>query len=177
MAQIKSLQQVHDSIKKKFKDRKLVLGAGSEEARVVFVGEIPGDEELKAGKPMSGKPEKALTQILKNLGIDKKKIYITNVVKYHAESRNLSPKEIKSNIPFLKEEIKTINPRIVVTLGTIALNGIGMRQPLSNVRGRTFHLGGYELIPTLHPREVDTDPLAHGTIIADLAKVKEIMKS
>lgn len=176
MAQAKNLQQVHTAIKNKFKDKKLVLGAGFAEAKVVFVGEIPGEEDHKAGKPISGKSEKAFHQLLKLAGIDKKKIYLTNVVKYHAGDRILSPKEIKSNIPFLKEEIKTINPKVVVTLGNIALNGIGMRQPLSNVRGKVFHLGNYELVPTLHPSEIEKDPSAQNIIQADLIKIKEMIR-
>lgn len=171
------LDRVNKALKKKFLNKKLVLGSGSVPAKVVFVTEIPGPDEMRESRPITGLSEKMLHQVLKSLGIDKKHIYVTSVVKYSAlPGKILSPKEIKSHIPFLKEEIKAINPQVVVTLGMAALNGIGLRQPLDNVHGRTFNFGSYELIPTFHPSHALNDPEVKAHMTSDLSKLKELLK-
>lgn len=172
------LNQVNDSLKRKFKDRKLVFGSGFATAKVVFVCEAPGLDEEKEGKPITGHKEKLLNQLLKTAGINKKKIYITNVLKYSPSTLKIpTAKEIKSYVPFLKEELKTINPLVVVTLGNMALNGIGMRQPLDNVHGRTFNLGSYELLPTFHPDHALKDPQIKTLLQLDFVKLKNLLDS
>ncbi|MDP3763509.1 MAG: uracil-DNA glycosylase [bacterium] len=171
------LQQVNNSLKKKFKDRKLIFGSGDATAKLVFVCEMPGDDEEREGKPLTGHKEKLLNQLLKTLGVNKKKVYITNVVKYVPRGKIPTPKEIKSYVPFLKEELKTINPQIVVTLGNMALNGIGMRQPLDNVHGRTFNLGSYELLPTFHPDHALKDPQVKTLLESDFSRLKKLIDS
>ncbi|MBP9821948.1 MAG: uracil-DNA glycosylase [Candidatus Pacebacteria bacterium] len=171
------LDRVNKALKKKFLNKKLILGSGSVPAKLVFVTEIPGADEVRESRPLTGLSEKMLHQVLKTVGIDKKKIYITSVVKYSATpGKAISPKEIKSHIPFLKEEIKAINPSVVVTLGMTALNGIGLRQPLDNVHGRTFNFGSYELIPTFHPSHAVNDPQIKAHLTNDLSKLKELLK-
>ncbi len=171
------LDRVNKALKKKFLDKKLIFGSGSVPAKVVFVTEIPGPDEARESRPLTGHSEKIFHQVLKSVGIDKKKIYVTSVVKYSpTPGKTLSPKEIKSHVPFLKEEIKSINPMVVVTLGTSALNGIGLRQPLDNVHGRTFNFGSYELVPTFHPSHAANDPAIRAHMEADLSKLKELLK-
>ncbi|OGN10188.1 MAG: hypothetical protein A3J46_04745 [Candidatus Yanofskybacteria bacterium RIFCSPHIGHO2_02_FULL_41_11] len=176
MSEIQRLKQVNESLKKKFKDKKLVFGSGFIDAKVVFVGEAPGPDEEKEGKPMSGHSEKILNQILRALGINKNKVYLTNVLKYNFAGKKIpTNKEIRSYVPFLKEEIKTINPRVVVTLGNIALTGIGLRQPLDNIHGRVFNFGSYELLPTFHPSHTLKNPEVKNLIQNDLAKLKQLL--
>jgi uracil-DNA glycosylase family 4 len=171
------LERVNKALKKKFQDKKLIFGSGSVPAKVVFVTEIPGPDEAKESRPLTGYHEKIFHQVLRTVGIDKKKIYLTSVVKYPpAPGKTLSPKEIKSHVPFLKDEIKSINPMVVVTLGTSALNGIGLRQPLDNVHGRTFNFGTYDLLPTFHPSHAANNPAVHAQMVADLSKLKELLK-
>lgn len=171
------LERVNKALKKKFLNKKLIFGSGAVPAKLVFVTEIPGPDEVRESRPLASHHEKLLHQVLKSVGIDKKKIYLTSVVKYSpAPGKTLSPKEIKSHIPFLKEEIKALNPSIVVTLGISALNGIGLRQPLDNVHGRTFNFGSYELIPTFHPSHAAANPAIRALMETDLAKIKELLK-
>jgi DNA polymerase len=120
---------------------------------------------------------KLLNKLLKGAGIDRKKVYVTNVVKYRPDSdKQPTPKEIKSHASFLKEEIRTVNPEIVVTLGNLALNGVGLRIPVENIHGRTFPLGAYRLLPTFHPERALRDPGAKVLLEADFAKLKELFK-
>ena len=177
MSETKTLKNVYTELKSKFQDKKLVFGVGAPDAKIVFVGEMPGPDEIAAGTPISGDREKLLNQLLKSAGINRKKVYFTNVVKYHPNGNMPSPKEIKAHAAFLREEIKAIGPSIVVTLGTLALNGVGMRQPLGNVHGRIFSLGDHDLLPTFHPTHALKDPAAKTHLQADFIKLKDLIAS
>lgn len=171
------LKYINRLLQKKFSSKKLVFGVGFDNAKVVFVTEPPGLQEEKENKPLTGNSEKLLYKLLRLIGLDKKKIYITHVVKYTSPSRVHTSKEVKSSVQFLKEEIKAIKPQIVVTLGSIALNGIGLRQPLSNVRGKIFNFGSYELLPTYHPENVIKNPGLQLELETDFIKLKEILRA
>ena len=170
------LERVHKALKSKFKDKKLIFGGGEIDADIIFVCEMPGLDEHNESKPLTGRSEKFLYQLMRAAGIDKKKVYVTNVVKYFPNGKMPTPKEIKSHSLFLKEEIKSINPKIVVTLGNIALNGVGLRQPLTNVHGRTFNFGSYELLPTYHPETALADLQIKGLLELDFRKLKDLLK-
>jgi len=177
MTEQKKLHQVNTALKKKFKDRNLVFGLGAHDARIVFVGEAPGAAEELEGKPMTGQSEKLLNQLLRSIGVDKKKVYLTNVLKYQMSATKVpTPKEIKSHVPFLKEELKTVGPQIVVTLGTMALNGVGLRQPLDNIHGHVINFGHYELLPTFHHAKALNDPAIQTLLETDFLKLKELLK-
>lgn len=171
------LEQVKKGLKKKFSSKKLIFGQGFDGAKVVFVTDPATQKEIEENKPITGHGEKTLNKLLKLAGLDKRKIYITNVVKYTVSGRVHTSKEIKSSVPFLKEEIKTISPQVVVTLGTTALTGIGLRQPLGNVRGKTFNFGSYELLPTHHPENTQKNPILQPELEADFLKLKTLLKN
>ena len=175
MAETQKLQQVHTALKKKFSNRKLIFGRGAVGSKIVFVTDHPGPDGAKEGKPIAGSNQKLLNKLLRSAGIDTKKVYFTNVIKYHPQDKKPAFKEIKSYIPFLKEEIKIVGPKVVVTLGDTALNGIGLRQPLSNVHGRTFNFGSYTLIPTFHPEMAAKDPEIQTLLATDLSRLKQII--
>lgn len=178
MTDNQKLKHIHTALQKKFKDKKFVFGRGPIGAKIVFVGETIDTDAFEDAQPLNRDSERLLNQLLRAAGIDKKKIYVTNVVKYlPTRDHSISPKEIKSHATFLKEEVKTINPLIVVTLGNLALNGIGMRQPLDNVHGRTFNLGSYELLPTYHPEHALRDPRIKEILANDFSKLKDLLKS
>ncbi len=175
MTDATNLQHVHTALKKKFSNRKLIFGRGAVGSKIVFVTDHPGPDGAKEGKPIAGNNQKLLNKLLRSAGIDTNKIYITNVIKYHPQDKKPTPKEIKSYVPFLKEEIRTVGPKVVVTLGDIALNGIGLRQPLSNIHGRTFNFGSYTLVPTFHPELAAKDPEIHTLLATDISKIKKIV--
>ena len=172
------LDNVNNALKKKFKNKELVFGKGYVGAKVVFIGEPPFSSEENEGKLMSHRSEKLLNKLLRSTGLDKKKIYLTNVIKYSPiPNKAYTLKEIKASAPFLREELKTIKPQVVVTLGTLALNGIGFRQPLTNVRGKVFNFGTYELLPTHHPENISKDPSLETEMKVDLMKLKTLLKN
>ena len=175
MSDAQNLQHVHTALKKKFSNRKLIFGRGSIGSKIVFITDHPGADGAKEGKPLAGNNQKLLNKLLRSAGLDPGKVYFTNVVKYYPADKKPTPKEIKSYVPFLKEEIKTVGPKVVVTLGDVALNGIGLRLPLSNIRGRTFNFGSYTLLPTYHPETASKDPEINTLLAVDLAKLKNIL--
>jgi len=170
-----TLQQVNTALKKKFSNRKLIFGRGAIGSKIVFVTDHPGQDGAKEGKPLAGNNSKLINKLLRSAGIDTRKVYFTNVIKYHPVDRKPTPKEIKSYVPFLKEEIRTVGPKVVVTLGDVALNGIGLRQPLHNVHGRTFNFGSYTLVPTFHPEMAAKDPEVHTLLATDISRIKKIV--
>ena len=178
MTEAQKLKSINDALKKKFGEKKLVLGRGSADAQVVVVGEAPGTAEEKEGKPIAGDSAKILNRLLKTAGLKAHQVYVTNVLKYASGTTNApSAKEVKSHALFLREEIRAINPRIVVTLGNLALNGIGLRQPLDNVHGRLISLGNHELFATFHPRQALDDPQVKTSLEADFVKLKGLLSS
>lgn len=177
MSETKTLKSVNSALKAKFKDKKLVFGKGAAGAKVVFVSEVLDKDGEEAGKPLAGKSEKELKRLMKSAGINAKKVYVTNVVKYRPDEDKLpTPKEIRSHSSFLKDEIRSVNPDIVVTLGNLALNGVGLRIPVENVHGRTFPLGTYKLLPTLSPSRAMADPAKQVILEEDFAKLKDLVK-
>ena len=178
MSKVHSLQHINDSLKKKFKGKKLVFGSGTPGAQIVFVGESPDMFEEKEGKAFVGPTGKLLNQFLKKIKMDRRKVYVTHVLKYRQTPNKVpTSKEIKSHMPFLKEEIKTVNPQVVVTLGVMALNGIGLKLPLNNVHGRVFNFGHYEVMPTYHPNSAQADPAIKSIVELEFQRVKDLLES
>ena len=171
------MKGVYDALHKKFKGRQLLFGHGFVDAKLVVVGEAPvmHEETLKNMAPHS---EKLLNQLLKSIGVNKNKVYFTTVLK-HLPSPIKVPtsKEIKAYTPFLREELKMVEPTIVVTLGNLALNGIGLRQPLANIHGRNFNFGSYELFPTFHPELALKSSEIKSLLEADFLKLKQLIES
>lgn len=177
MTDTKTLTSVNKALQAKFKGKKLVFGQGAIGATVVVVSEMLDVHGEKDKKPVGGVHAKMLNQLLKQAGINPSKVYVTNVVKYRPDPEHMpTPKEIKSHATFLKEEIRTVNPQVVVTLGNLALNGVGLRIPVENVHGRTFPLGGYRLMPTFHPESVIKNPEYRVLLDQDFAKLKALMR-
>lgn len=124
---VMSIENIKKDIRMKI--AKPVMPEGPENARLVFVGEAGGAEEEKTGRPFVGRAGKFLNKELEKFGFNRKKVYITNVVKYRCVG---APKErdVKKCEKWLKEELKEINPKIIIMLGKTAemhtprLNGV-----------------------------------------------------
>lgn len=177
MTDAKTLTSVNKALKAKFQGKTLVFGKGSVGASVVVVNEMLDASGEQDKTPVSGLHGKLLNQLLRTAGISPSKVYVTNAIKYRPTADKLpTAKEIKSHATFLKEEIRTINPQVVVTLGNIALNSVGLRIPVENVHGRTFPLGTYHLLPTFHTSRALKDPQYRAILEADFIKLKDLMK-
>ncbi|MFA6423111.1 MAG: uracil-DNA glycosylase [Patescibacteria group bacterium] len=133
--------------------RNAVVGEGDINSDILFIGEAPGENEDKLGRPFVGPAGELLTKMLHKNNLDRSLIYITNVVKCRPQfNRDPLPDEVQACAFWLNEQLKLIQPKIIVTLGRHALEkflpGIGR---ISQVHGRLFKKGNYYVLPFYHP--------------------------
>jgi len=143
-----------------------VPGEGKLNSPLVLVGEGPGIDEDKLGRPFVGKAGQLLTTILEKLGIDRKKIYITNVVKCRPpQNRTPTQKEIKACSPNLELELSIISPKVIIALGAVPLNYFKPGSSIMRERGRWIVYKGYWIMPTFHPAYILRQ---HGKILTQV---------
>lgn len=134
-----------------------VPGEGNPKALVLFIGEAPGATEDKMGRPFVGSAGKLLDDLLKSIGLDRGKVYVTNLVKCRPpNNRDPEPDEISSCSPYLEAQIAIINPKIIVTLGKHStiymLNKLNINvTSISKVRGKFYKWNDILIFPTYHP--------------------------
>ncbi len=132
----------------------VVFGVGSPEAKVVFVGEAPGRNEDLQGEPFVGRAGQLLDQLLAEIGIDRPSVYIANVLKCRPpNNRDPLPDEIECCKGYLREQIRLIRPRVVVTLGNFATKLLLRTSTgITRLRGRSYPWWlDSTLVPTFHP--------------------------
>ncbi len=140
-----------------------VIGEGSHEAKIVFIGEAPGRNEAKTGRPFCGSAGKILDDLLAGVGINRSDVYITNIVKDRPQNnRDPLPEEIAVYGPFLDRQIDIIQPKIIATLGRYSMGYImekfglsDILRPISELHGEVFEgktsYGSVLIIPFYHP--------------------------
>jgi DNA polymerase len=137
--------------------RKIVFGDGHPEAKLMFVGEGPGEQEDRQGLPFVGRAGELLTQMIeKGIGIPRSDVYICNIVKCRPpQNRTPLPPEVSACRPFLDGQIRAIAPRVIVTLGKPAASLLLDREvAITRLRGSWQEYRGIPLMPTLHPAYV-----------------------
>ena len=156
-----------------------VFGEGSTDAKVMIIGEAPGKDEDISGKPFVGRAGKLLTEILSSINLERKDIFITNTVKCRPpENRNPHDDEIKSCSGYLDEQIKLINPKVIVLLGKIAANRIlNIDEPISNLRGKKYFIkeNNIPIIVFYHPAYLLRSPLQKSKVWEDLKFMDNII--
>jgi uracil-DNA glycosylase family 4 len=152
----------------------LVFGVGNPRAKLMFVGEGPGRDEDLQGEPFVGRAGQLLTEIItKGMKLRREDVYIANVIKCRPpENRNPEPDEITACQPFLQRQIEIIGPKVLVALGTIAAQTLlGLRVPISRLRGHWYDYHGIKLMPTLHPAYLLRNPNDKRLVWADVKMV------
>jgi DNA polymerase len=137
----------------------VVFGVGNPEAELMFVGEAPGADEDLQGEPFVGKAGQLLTRIIETMGFQRSEVYIANVLKCRPDmpagqsgNRRPTPSEMQTCLPYLRQQIDIIQPRVRVALGAVAMEGlIGAVEPIRNLRGRWHTFQGTPLMATYHP--------------------------
>jgi DNA polymerase len=156
-----------------------VYGEGNPSARMMLIGEGPGSEENKQGLPFVGRAGKLLTDMLRAIDLERTDVYITNVVKCQPPgNRNPSPEEVHSCIPYLKEQIEIVSPKIIVLLGKVAAVALlDAKEAMSNLRQRVFSFAGIETYVTYHPAALlYNNSLKRGSW-TDLKKIRDRYKT
>ena len=141
----------------------------------MFVGEGPGFEENRMGKPFVGAAGQLLTNIIDAIGLDRESVYICNIIKCRPPgNRNPLPDEINACFPFLERQLKVIKPDIICALGTFAAQTLlNSKTPISKLRGRFHDYKGMKLMPTYHPAYLLRNPDKKRDVWEDMKKVME----
>lgn len=132
----------------------LVCGIGDYNSPIMFIGEAPGADEDKEKKPFVGRSGKLLTACIESFGVLRENVFITNIVKCRPpENRNPSPKEIKiGKTLILENEIQIINPKLIVALGSVALNGLlDSKYAITKTHGQIVKSKYGNIMPIYHP--------------------------
>ncbi len=159
--------------------RHIVFGEGSPEAKVMFVGEAPGEEEDKQGRPFVGMAGQLLTRLIEEVGWRREEVYIANVLKCRPPgNRNPKEEEIEACSPFLLKQIDVIKPKIICALGTFSAQLLlGKKLPISRIRGRVL-VGwkGYRIFPTYHPAYLLRNPKQKTVALNDFRLLKRLVE-
>ena len=131
----------------------VVFGEGDPCARLFFIGEAPGAEEDRTGRPFIGKAGDLLTKIIQAIKLSRDRVFISSVIKCRPPgNRNPELDEINTCKPFLLQQIQAIRPVIICTLGSVATQTIlGNNEPISKSRGKFHDYHGIYVMPTFHP--------------------------
>lgn len=134
----------------------LVFGEGNPDTKVYFLGEAPGYYEDREGRPFVGQAGKLLDQLIADIGLSRDQVYISNVVRYRPPgNRDPEPDELAAFAPYVDEEIKIIDPRVIATLGRFSMGKFIPDVKISQVHGKAFKvnfLGADRLVlPMYHP--------------------------
>ncbi len=155
----------------------LVFGTGSSQARLMFVGEGPGEEEDLRGLPFVGAAGQLLNRMLGKLGLGRDEVYITNVVKCRPPgNREPQVDEIAHCLPFLDKQVASLRPRVIVTLGKVATHALLATQtPITKLRGRWQRYGDIPVMPTFHPSYLLRNPRERFKTWDDMQQVMELL--
>ncbi|KKU81814.1 MAG: Phage SPO1 DNA polymerase-related protein [Parcubacteria group bacterium GW2011_GWA1_47_8] len=158
-----------------------VPGDGSAHAEIVFIGEAPGAKEDKEGRPFVGAAGKFLAEMLADVKMKREDIYITNIVKYRPpDNRDPLPKEIAACAKWLEEEIKLINPKLIVFLGRHSMNHFFPKEKISTVHGKLIIEPKWgkrqHFLPLYHPAAALYNGSLRATLKEDFAKIPLILK-
>ena len=160
----------------------IVFGTGHPEAELMFVGEAPGEDEDRQGRPFVGKAGQLLTRIIEAMGFKREEVYIANIIKCRPSgNRNPEPDEIASCSPFIQRQIEILRPKVICALGTFAAQTLlGTGQKISQLRGR-FHdlpiqwadhaVVPIKVMPTFHPAYLLRNPQDKKQVWEDMQQI------
>ena len=156
----------------------IVFGVGSPEARLMFVGEGPGEDEDLQGYPFVGKAGQLLTKMIEAMGMQREDVYICNTVKCRPpNNRNPEPDELLACEPFLKGQLGAVKPEVIVTLGKFAAQALLREQtPITRLRGQWREYEGIPVMPTFHPAYLLRSPAEKGKVWEDLKQVMQRLR-
>ncbi|MEG0766166.1 MAG: uracil-DNA glycosylase [Clostridia bacterium] len=169
-------------------DRVLVFGEGEIPARLMLIGEAPGEQEALQRRPFVGKAGKNLDQFLACVGLERKQLYITNAVKFRPTrqsaagrtvNRTPTSEEIALWRPWLLREIALVRPQIVATLGNVPLRALtGKSMTIGEVHGTFLDPSDWSarVFPLYHPASVIYRPALQQVYVQDVARLAEALR-
>ncbi|MCD6468950.1 MAG: uracil-DNA glycosylase [Thermoplasmata archaeon] len=159
-----------------------VVGGGSKDAKVMFIGEAPGYWEDVKGRPFVGRAGRVLDELLESINLSREEVYITNILKCRPpNNRNPLQSEIEACTPYLDRQIELMNPEIIATLGNFALSYISEKfgldlENVGGVHGKVFKIktlfGDITIIPLYHPAAAVYNPALKEVLLRDIRAIK-----
>ncbi len=157
--------------------KQAVLGMGDPWSPLLFVGEGPGAQEDVEGQPFVGAAGQLLTKALQMVGIDRRRVYVANVVKCRPpENRTPRPSEMSACFPYLRRQIEILRPAILIPMGNPAMAIVLGRTGIQQLRGQWFQKNGVWVVPIYHPAYVLRNPEAFPLFLNDLRQVAEVAR-
>ena len=156
----------------------VVPGEGDPHARLMFIGEGPGQEEDRQGRPFVGRSGELLTRMIQAIGIDRTQVYICNVVKCRPpKNRNPEPDEAAACLDYLRAQVMLVRPQVVVLLGKVACQ-YTLKDTVFITRdhGQWFERKGVWFMPTFHPSALLRDPTKKRDAWEDFQKIQDKLK-
>lgn len=163
-----------------------VLGEGSHDAHIMFIGEAPGQNEAKTGRPFCGAAGKILDSLLASIDLPRESVYISNIVKDRPPgNRDPLPSEIERYAPFLDRQIDTIQPKVIATLGRFSMEYIMRKfglslalEPISRAHGKAYDAvasyGPIKIVPLYHPAAAIYNQALKATLLEDFKILKGV---
>jgi DNA polymerase len=184
LAELKAAMESFEGCALKRTATNTVFADGVPEGRVMVIGEAPGRDEDRIGKPFVGRAGQLLDKMLASIGLDRNRnVYITNVINWRPpENRDPSPEEAAMCLPFLRRHIELANPGVIVLLGAVAARHVmGVQDGIMKSRGRwmEYRVGDsmVPIMPTLHPAYLLRQPAHKKLAWRDLQSLAERMES
>ncbi|MDP2651305.1 MAG: uracil-DNA glycosylase [bacterium] len=160
-----------------------VIGEGSHFAKIMFVGEAPGENEAKTGRPFCGRAGKILDELLSSVVIDRKDVYVTNIVKDRPPgNRDPLPEEIDIYAPFLDRQVEIIGPKVVATLGRFSMEYVmrryGLEEEIKSIgtlHGKVLQTSNFKLVPLYHPAAAIYNQALKATLLEDFTILMDLV--
>ena len=181
--------EIRAMVKAVYPDREwvLVFGEGPAQARLMLVGEAPGEQEAMLGRPFVGKAGKLLDAFIAGTGLTRGEMYVTNTVKFRPSrvskagrvvNRTPTQEEIAAFLPFLKKEISQVNPACVVTLGNVPLRALlGEKETIGQAHGQLRRQEDRLYFPMYHPASMIYNPGLKAIFAQDMEKLGQLIKN
>lgn len=155
---------------------KVVFGVGNPQAKLMLIGEGPGQDEDEQGVPFVGRAGQLLDRILAAINLTREEVYIANIVKCRPPNNRVPNKtEATACLPYIYRQIELVQPRIIVLLGSVALqNLISPDARITKMRGQWLQSrSGIQIMPTYHPAAVLRDPLKRRPVWEDFQQIRD----
>ncbi len=149
-----------------------VPGQGHPRPELMFVGEAPGADEDEQGLAFVGRAGQLLTKMILAMGFQRDEVFIANILKCRPpDNRPPLPEEMETCLPYLKDQIRLLKPKVIVALGATAVRGLVGLEGISKLRGNWVKFEGIDLMPTYHPAYLLRNPPAKKDVWMDLQEV------
>lgn len=159
--------------------RQAVPGDGSAESGILFLGEAPGYNEDVQGRPFVGAAGQLLDELLTGIGLDRSKVFITNVVRHRPpENRDPLPEEVAACDMWLRRHLEVLRPRVIVTLGRHAMYKFFPNESISRIHGKVRQTAdGLVIFPIYHPAAALHQPALRSALTADFSALAKLLEA